>query len=251
MKKYILLLVYCVLSSAAQADITTGLVAHWKFNNTVNDETGVNNGTVSGTTTYAASVTGLGQCFDFDQSTKIAVGSNDVLDLTAGTITAWVYPDDNGDSGGRICERQYNFYLTGPSGSSTKFAFLSPSSNSFINWGEWSHIGVTWTGTSYKLYLNGVLDRSTTSTAVSSSPGTAMYLGDRSDNARSFDGKQDEIRIYNVVKSDADIAEIYAYRDPTGAAAQHHLQQNSAVERDRQQIYAALKLSQPHWGLSP
>lgn len=85
----------------AQADITTGLVGHWKFDEgagtTANDSSGNNNtGTLSGA---VWTIQGrFGQALVFDGINDwVTINDAPSLDLTTGmTIEAWVYPTAHG-----------------------------------------------------------------------------------------------------------------------------------------------------------
>lgn len=78
-----------------------------------------------------------------------------------------------------------------------------------VNDGQWHHVAVVYdpTLTNYiKLYVDGVLDVEGTLT-VSLDTGSAinMRIGQRVDAAKLFDGKIDEVRVWNTAKSQSEI----------------------------------------------
>jgi hypothetical protein len=69
---------------------TTSLVSYWSFDGDVNDDFGSNNGTASGSPTYATSTKGQAILLDGNDDYVEVLGNTD-LELTASfTISAWV-----------------------------------------------------------------------------------------------------------------------------------------------------------------
>jgi hypothetical protein len=65
--------------------------------------------------------------------------------------------------------------------------------------GEWTHLAVSWDGTTWRHYKQGVLNGSnTTPTGTLPSNTDAAYIGNRADLARSFKGMIDEVRVRNA-----------------------------------------------------
>lgn len=74
----------------------------------------------------------------------------------------------------------------------------------------WHHIAVTYDNaatTKFKLYIDGALDGSgnITSPSVNTSAGTGVAIGRRNDAVNYFNGTIDEVRIWNTVRTAAEI----------------------------------------------
>ena len=70
----------------------------------------------------------------------------------------------------------------------------------------WSYVTVTYTNSTVKFYVNGLLTDTLTKTYTMGSNNKAYSI---STSAQSFDGKLDDMRYYNRALSDADVAGIY------------------------------------------
>jgi len=85
---------------------------------------------------------------------------------------------------------------------------VGQTSISSIPIGRWVHVAITKSSNIIKFYYDGVLQNpggsniGYTSTVASS---TAMIIGNTADNSQSINGRMDEVRIWNVVKSEAEI----------------------------------------------
>ncbi len=197
-------------------------VAYYPFNGNANDESGFeNHGAVNGATLTADRFGNASSAYQFDgSSTYIDMGSDPSLDLQDGfSITAWVNSTGNGifqTIAGRGYYDDGDYWL----------ALYNNGTNKVIRvWLEgevhngtipvpsgWNHIALSaQTGTNeVKLYLNGILyDQWTTSKDLI---GTSLYnlrIGnDNSDEDYFFDGKIDDIMIYQKALSSSDVAAI-------------------------------------------
>ena len=76
-----------------------------------------------------------------------------------------------------------------------------------LNVGEWTHIAATWDGTTSSLYVNGQLeDFDLRSLYTLPAPNNDLYLGiDEDLTTRKLDGSLDEVRIWNVARSQTQI----------------------------------------------
>lgn len=100
---------------------------------------------------------------------------------------------------------------------------------------QWHHVAVTYDNTAstkFKLYVDGVLDASGNITAatVNTAAGTGLMVGRRNDGVNYFSGLIDEVRVWNTVRT---AAEIQANKDnqlcnTTGLAAYYKLNQGTA-----------------------
>lgn len=78
--------------------------------------------------------------------------------------------------------------------------YLYFSSNNPITFNKWNHIALTWNGSSWKYYINGVFDNEVvTSTIPGSNPITEVKIGNHVDTYHA-DGLIDEVRISNIAR---------------------------------------------------
>ncbi len=70
----------------------------------------------------------------------------------------------------------------------------------------WHHFAAVWDGTNYKIYVDGKFGEQASRTGVMTNPATNFYIG-RMDDAtpRWFNGKIDDIRVYNYALSEQQI----------------------------------------------
>ncbi|MBI5412145.1 DNRLRE domain-containing protein, partial [Candidatus Peregrinibacteria bacterium] len=81
-------------------------------------------------------------------------------------------------------------------------------SNSSPSPGKWAHVVGTYDGSLLTLYVNGVFNSSATATLISNTK--PLYIGRRyTDEDHAFDGRLDEIAIYNRVLTPGEIADHY------------------------------------------
>lgn len=95
----------------------------------------------------------------------------------------------------------------------------------------WSHVAVTFDGTHIKFYINGLLDAVETSSATTNTTGnTPVFLGIQGHNCQCnhFQGKLDEIRMWNVARTPCEILSYMKCEIPanaTGLLANYHFNQ--------------------------
>lgn len=83
----------------------------------------------------------------------------------------------------------------------------------------WHHIAYSWDGTKSRLYVDGSVTQTTTS-APTSSTLTTLYLGTYDGTNELFNGRLDDVRIYNTALSDTQVQALAAGRYAnTGGAA--------------------------------
>jgi hypothetical protein len=182
-----------------------------------------NNGTPTGTTFVQGKI---GKARSFNESTDyIQVADNNNLDLTTAlTIDAWVKvnslpPSGNPSivtkaaaSGARsyalILNSTGNFVL-GLTSDGTTMTYLTSSTS--LSAGVWYYLAATWDGSTAKLYLNGVEDKSGSFSGTLFNSTAPACIGD--DCAGPFSdpltGVIDEVRISNTARSADQIRQAY------------------------------------------
>lgn len=219
-------------------------VAYWSFD----DNTGTSavdrsgngqTGTLGNSPEWSAGKRGAGLNFAGSGSQNVQATAT-FGNPTTMTYSAWIYPRSGGEGGlGRIIHKRTGngapSFLTshGFLGSSRALRFEYDfsvvtgqwnSPNDILTYDEWNHVAVTYDNSSTSnapvFYVNGVQQTTTTVQSPSGSPstGTNIYIGNRSDLGRTFDGILDEVRIYDYVQSHTQI--LYDYN--RGAPIAHY-----------------------------
>jgi hypothetical protein len=251
MKKLLLLLLF-ILPSIAHADITTGLVGWWKFDEatsgtcsgTTPDSSGQGNtGTCTNSPTYVAGKIGAG-AMSFDGSTQYVDGGNITAfnSMAALTVSAWVKPSalanlqvmvskfSTVDAKGWAIETS----TTGIGGSNSTALICGLQNNGADAYGytangvlannTWVHIVEVFDGSQsgnarLKCYINGAsrsLTYAGTIPAQTDNDTDAFRIGNSASNNRYFPGIIDDARVYNRALSAADVAQLYAYTGSVG-----------------------------------
>jgi len=210
---------------------TDGLAAFFPFNGNAGDESGTgNNGTVHGATLTTDRFGNANHAYFFNgTSDYIEVPSSNSLKLTTGfTINAWVCLDsfviapytcntivskvaDKDWSGG------YELKAAGSEDpdyrqfqSSAKISGINSTVIGLSNYstGTWYMVTTTYDGIHYRLYVNGSLADEITCTGTVQTSDIPLRIGRRSGAGKYnnwFQGKIDDIRIYNRGLTQADI----------------------------------------------
>ena len=151
------------------------------------------------------------------------------------TTSAWVYSSNFNQSGFIIGKNSVNtqwelffqandglLWRGGAQEDSTLCSF--PANNT------WHHIVGTQSGTSGSLYIDGVLCDTGTPTAIGNGSGT-IDIG-RFNSGFYFNGKIDDVRLYNRALSAAEVANLYNSGAAKFKSSTVDLQKGSSLERD-------------------
>lgn len=139
--------------------------------------------------------------------------STELNSLSAITIEAWVYRNNTTRGETIVGNGWTTSYWLGfsPQG---KLRFIAHGgdtvdSTSTVTAGRWTHVAVTYNGSQRNFYINGALDKTTTASAgaIAANPSDPLGIGYDVDpfTGNYFDGLIDEVRIWNTVRSAADI----------------------------------------------
>ncbi|MET0886925.1 MAG: LamG-like jellyroll fold domain-containing protein, partial [Mycetocola sp.] len=178
---------------------------------TAHDISGNNNtGTISNATWSASGKFGSALSFNGTNSI-VTIPDSSSLDLTAGmTLEAWVNPSALGSNTWRtaVFKSQPNNYAyalyanTGsavPSGNAvTGGSDHDQRGTSALPLNTWSHLAVTYDGSTLRLYVNGTQVGSQAATGAISTSTGAVTIGGNNVWPEWFSGLIDEVRIYNV-----------------------------------------------------
>ncbi|MFA6135942.1 MAG: LamG-like jellyroll fold domain-containing protein [Candidatus Paceibacterota bacterium] len=224
----------------------TGLVGYWKFDggtsgSIANSSTsGLENssGTVNSGTAGNVNGTGMtwvqgkvGGAVSFDKIDDVVnVGSDSSLDdLSAMTLSAWVYPKSGGQTLGRVLDKTTSsaivngYTVTINAAGTINFAVdysstnLSCAVSSGTPLNQWNHFVITWNGSdtcsgNVIHYINGnlaVLSATNGAGSRVSDAGSSLAIGNMSTPTRTFDGYIDDVHIYNRAISAAEAKALY------------------------------------------
>jgi hypothetical protein len=202
--------------------VSTGLVAAYAFNEgagtAAQDSSGLGNGgTLNNAVWTSAGMFGSALSFNGSNS-WVSVVDSASLDLTTSmTLEAWVRPSSLSADWRTVILKErpaglaYALYATDgasrpPAGyiavSGSDIGVVGPT---LLGINTWTHLAMTYDGATLRLYVNGQLanSRSTSgAAAISTSP---LRIGGNATWGEWFSGLIDEVRVYNRVLSQAEI----------------------------------------------
>ncbi len=237
MKKLLLVLMVLSItlffSGLAQADLNSGLVAHYPFNGNAFDESGHgNDGTVNGATLTDDRFGNPNSAYSFDGSDDdISIEDSDSLDITGPiTLSVWIKTSGTSTNSGVISKFEsghydrngYNINIRGDSFADFDINYewengigTGVMSTTPVEDGEWHHIAAVYDGVRARIYIDGVFEAENSSdyTQGIGENDFKLRIGwdtSMSGNDRHFTGVIDDIRIYNRSLSDDEIQVLFA-----------------------------------------
>jgi hypothetical protein len=162
----------------------------------------------------------FGSALSFNgRNSMVTVPANPALDLTSGmTLAAWVYPDSQQTRFQSIITKErpggltYALHGSSPGGKadstlSLGSGYRSLKGGSPLPAKTWSHLAMTYDGTSQRLYVNGVQVGSRKFSGSLPTASNPLRIGNNGIlKGRAFDGRIDEVRIYDRALSHGEIA---------------------------------------------
>jgi hypothetical protein len=148
---------------------------------------------------------------------RVTVGASSLLNLTTGTVEAWVRIDAlyrwHGviAKGNANSDPSHNYAIEITDGNLATCVIGNGTSSNRVTSttqvaaGQFYHLACTWDGSQLRLYINGVLNRSVTQTVVPAANSSPLSIGQYGGNVDRLDGVIDEVRIYSVVLTQAQI----------------------------------------------
>ena len=218
---------YSDTCNAVSGSLVNGLVAYYPFCGNANDQSGNDlNGTVNGATLTTDRFGNNNNAYNFNGTSDfIKVLDNDLLDLTQNlTLSAWISPNSVVNEQavfgkGKISSQTgysllHNVLIPEKTGISIQNAPIPASqahiNSSTLNLNTWYQLVGTYNGSELKLYLNGVLFN-TVSTSLQLMPNslTDLFIGCELSGFRFFNGKIDDIGIWNRALTQQEITQLY------------------------------------------
>ncbi|UCC23448.1 MAG: LamG domain-containing protein [Planctomycetota bacterium] len=203
------------------------LVSHWTFDDgsgtIAYDSAGENDGTLVGDPMWTSGQIDGSLSFD-GSGDYVSIGNTVTHNLPNGTFAAWVYPLDMG----RYCGIRNFAYVIGAaywpgelgfrvSGDGGGFATVQNTSShpgfyippgTFVE-GYWYHVALTWDGSHWRGYVNGLEKGSLPSTLGTSASSPRDTLIGKGWDGCSWNGAIDDVRIYDKALTAAEVEQLY------------------------------------------
>ena len=209
---------YSNVANATTTSTITGLVAAYSFNEgagtTVTDSSGTgNNGSTTNATWTASGKYGNALVFNGSNALVTIPDAASLHLTTAMTLEAWVNPSTvNAAWRDVIYKGSDNYYLEGTSSNSVPAVggtFGAASANVFgttsLAVNTWTHLAATYDGATLRLYVNGTQVSSIARTGNLATSTNPLQIGGDSLYGQNFTGMIDEVRVYNVALTQAQI----------------------------------------------
>ncbi|MBC7899904.1 MAG: carboxypeptidase regulatory-like domain-containing protein, partial [Saprospiraceae bacterium] len=223
---------YAAKDEAEESSIPTAcvppdanLISWYRAEGNASDEQGANNGTLGSSAIFTAGK--VGQAFQTISAngSTVSIPDSASLDFTnAFTIEMWVSPTQAGTSGGTsffackgdcgsFSNQSYSLVFSNTQqvffrvGNSSTFDSLGTPTILPLN--TFSHIAGTYDGSTMRIYVNGVLDNSKTTTTGTLANSSQPFIIGGSTGSGNALGIYDETSLYNRALTDAEIAAIF------------------------------------------
>jgi hypothetical protein len=185
--------------------------AYWKFDGNADDETHMNNGTLSGSPQFVSSP--LGQALDFNGAGDHVIVTNPLWSFNALTISAWIRPVASPSgidsittaSGGvfsmtfRVRWDQNSIQFLYGDGTNTDYArkYITPPTDA------WTHLLMTYDAGTTKVYMNGFLNTTDSRSNYNSTTQGNVQIGSY------WEGQIDELLVYGRALNATEVQQIY------------------------------------------
>ncbi len=200
------------------------LVANWKLDESlgtiVYDSAGLRDGQmynmesndhISGVTGNALQFDGVDEYVEIPRSNALSLSQYY-------TVAGWIYiegPGKNGLMGFFGKNQAYRFFCDNNDPCGFRIQHFdgggtwNPTARAnFLPWNEWHHIAITFNRPTITVYRDGEVF-TTYSRDYSIDTGVGFYIGDIQPNFYSFDGKIDDVRVYNRALTIDEIRKLY------------------------------------------
>jgi len=214
-------------ATAALADLSTGLVAHWQFEGNCNDSAGTNHGTPLGDAKIVTDPD-RGQVLELDGTGDyVEVPNSPSLNLTGDQLTmaVWVNFNATGSTPQIVIAKVFNntthsspYFSYGLHMlanaqprvwiSRTGGAAFQPGATNSIRAGRWHHLAGVYNGATLRLFLDGKQVASGNVTGNLIGYDTVLRLGINGGLTEPMAGKMDDVRIYNRALTDQEIVSL-------------------------------------------
>jgi len=217
MSEKLISLVSVVLVLNLINNVSADLIGHWKFDGDLKDSAANNGGTANGDVFAGTSNGILGGAAEFDASGDFIVIPTPSLSGTTWSLTWWSFTSDDSTNTGYMVAsgnpsgyEAFFFRRYGPevyAGGITQDTNVTPRISlgepSPYPRGQWHHHTVIHDGTSNTAfwYIDGILwvdtNPNNTNETTFTSFDEVIYIGNRKSGGRDFEGKIDDLRLYD------------------------------------------------------
>ncbi len=199
----------------------SGLIDWWPGDNTAADIEGNNNGTLKNGATFDNGK--VDRAFGFNGSNQyVDVGLVDLPNTFS--IDAWVNPNDTSTSpvivGNDDAVNGYLFeilsggalYASVDNSGSVTQAFTN---SSLVTTGSWHHVVVTYDGSAFEFYVDGLAANPAFTSGSGGAPGSSsasakIGIFPPTANTNQFNGRIDEVELFNRVLTAQEAADLYS-----------------------------------------
>jgi fibronectin type 3 domain-containing protein len=207
-------------TTAAAPPPGTGLVLAYSFNagsgTTVSDASGNGNtGTINGATWSTQGRFGGALSFNGLNNTVVIPSSASLNVSAAMTLEAWIMPTAAQSGWRTVMQREVDAYFLNasndsgalfPAGGGTiggPVSWVSGGTPSPVN--AWTHLALTYDGTTLRLYVNGTLAAGQNVSGAIQTNSNALRIGGNVPYGEFFQGLIDEVRVYNRALSQSEV----------------------------------------------
>lgn len=238
MKKTILTLTsLALITLTASAQLSNGLIAHYKLDGNGADSSGNNlHGTVMGATSTTNYKNESNKAMQFSSTSHyIDVPNSAALHPTSGiTVAAWVYINNfnpTSPNASDIIKKGYddnapgNYLLRYTGSNKTSYFRLRFADNTAtavattttLTTGQWYHLLGSYDGNTMKMYINGTIEASQAVSKTMTSNTDQLRIGRNIDVSWPYpvDGKIDDVRIYDRALKESEIDDLYGILSST------------------------------------
>jgi len=224
MKKFLLFgFIFILLSSFALATLQpANTVVYWTMDNIdlsggQIEDTSYNSydSTTQQAVTGAAGI--INQSFNYVPNDETFTTAMDAITSTSDyTISLWINPDTVSGTryvwAGKYNSRWMQMYMDGSTLKAEQYdtGWKSTSSSTTFSTSTWYMVTMTYNDTAnlLKLYVNGAYESQVTANGVGS-PINSFNLGKQPGGSSYFDGRMDEVSVWNVSLSAGDVSDLY------------------------------------------
>jgi len=209
---------YSPTATATTLASPSGLVAVYGFNEgagtVLSDASGYgNHGTIIGATWTTAGK--FGSALTFNGNSLVTIPDAASLHLTtACTVEAWMWPTVVSSSWRNVVYKGDDCYFLDATSTRKKFpagggtiggAAIVVYGKGVLKLNAWTHLAMTYDGSRLKLLVNGVEVANAAVSGVFSATSNPLQIGGNSLFGEYFSGKIDEVKVYNVARTAAQI----------------------------------------------
>lgn len=162
-----------------------------------------------------------GSALEFHGADAIAISDSASLDITSAlTVSAWINPEV-ADQQSYILAKNYGWtdqmaYALSVREGKLRVVFngeFITTSNAVVPAGEWSHVAVTWDGTTVIFYVNGTLAATAAYSGTLTANAERLIIGGRNrlgtGRSELFTGAIDQVHLWNAALNNEQVCRIY------------------------------------------